>query len=276
MSRLIQQSPRTFRGLAALALAILIAHPAPVQAAAVWSADAALINAANPGAAPPIGAIGVIGNAFVGVAPIAGGLVLPNGNSYTFAGTFAEKTTPNLVGGTATALMDINITITAGKGNIGAISDVMGFYSDIFPNTASPIPGYVGMAGSFSQAGGSAQAQLDYNGSFGGLPASAFLRTAVVNSPGANVGFGTWVSLPIPVSTDELTGLLAFSLNPGESLTLPFDFSDNVSLASYVPEPSSFLLMTLGAIPLAVAVQLRRKRSAAREAGQPVRGDAVI
>jgi hypothetical protein len=249
------------RSFGFLAAAILIAAPSSTRAAAIWSADAAAINAAAPGAAPPFGAIGAIGNNFFGAANINGGLVLGNGNSYTFASNFAETTTPGIGGTTASALMILNIQITAGAANVGAISDTMWFFSDVFPGTLPGTPGFVGMAGSFSQAGGAAQAEMDFNGTLGGLPASAFLQTPLILSPGANVGFATLVQAPIPVSTNQLTGLLGFTLNPGESLTLPFDFSDDVPLTTLVPEPSSMLLMALGVIPLAAVARAKSKRA---------------
>jgi hypothetical protein len=240
------------------ALVALCAAPNPADAAAIWSADAAVINAANPGAAPAFGAINFIGNNFTGIANVGGGLTLGNGNSYTFAGTFAEKTTAN------SALMVLNnFTITAAATNVGLISDTMWFFSDTF-NAIGPRPGFVGMSGAFLNPFGGygyAQAQMDYNGSFGGLPATAFLTTLPVYSGGA--AFAPFIRLTtgfIPVSTTELTGLLAFTLAPGESITLPFDFSDNDASLPGVPEPNSILLMGLGVLPIALVAVYKSKR----------------
>ncbi len=118
---------------------------------------------------------------------------------------------------------------------------------------------------------GYTQGQLDYNGSFGGLPATAFLETAAAyNNPLLAAPFTTpftrITSGLIPVSTNELTGLLAFTLAPGESVAFPFDFSDNIDITGIVPEPSSAVMMTLGAIPLAMIAWKRRPMLAVRKA----------
>jgi hypothetical protein len=253
------------------ALLFVLLQPAPAHAEAIWSYDASVINALNPGAALPFGSVGTISNNFSGTSVVNGFLTLGNGNGYTFAATFNETTTPGLLGSTASAFIGVTMTITANAGNVGNISDTMAFYSDFFPGTGAPIQGYVGMIGSFSgpRGVGAVQAQLNYNGTAGVFPASEYLRTATVINPGANVLFNTYVAAPIVVSTNELTGLLAFTLAPGEKLTLPFDFTDNVPLQpmGFVPEPNSMVLLALGVIPLAMVARRRRNRSKAPVAG---------
>jgi hypothetical protein len=270
MSRSIRPSTRRIGILGAIAIAALCGPPARVHAAAIWSADAAVINALNPGAAPAIGSIGTIFGNGVLSSNFAGGLKLANGNSYSFSGTFIEAV------GTNTALMAINnFTITAAATNVGTISDTMWFFSDYF-HSLTPQQGYVGMGGAFISPGlgigGATQAQMDYNGTFVGQPATAFLRTSIAYSSAALVTpFARVTSAFIPVSTNELTGLLAFTLNPGQSLTFPFDFSDNVNVASLVPEPSSVLLLGLGMIPLGVMAR-RRMGLKKAPAADPSRG----
>jgi PEP-CTERM motif len=257
MSRSIRLSTRRIGILGVLALAVLCGPLATGHAAAVWSADAAAINAANPGAAPPIGMINTINGNGTFTGNFASGLVLGNGNSYTFSGTFTEIVTP-----TTAAEYITNFVVTAGIGNVGTISDTMWFFSDNF-HPLGPQPGWVGMRGAFVGAGlgGVTQAQMDFNGSFGGLPATSFLTTSKAFSSLAPVTpFARVTTGFIASSTTELTGLLGFTLNPGQSLTFPFDFSDNVNLASIVPEPSSFVLLGLGVIPMALMARRSLKR----------------
>ncbi|MHB1559874.1 MAG: PEP-CTERM sorting domain-containing protein [Isosphaeraceae bacterium] len=260
-----------------LAAAILCGPAATSHAGAIWSADgyAAAVSGV-PGAAGPIGSIGVIGNNFTGVSKFSYTLFVTNGaitDAYTAAGTFAESTTPGPGGTTNSALLVADFTITAAANNPTNVSDVMWFFSDIFPSLA-PKRGYVGIGGAFSAPVlgqyGYTQGQLDYNGSIGGLPATAFLETAAAfNNPLVaapfTTGFTRVTSGLIPVATNELTGLLAFTLAPGESVSFPFDFSDNVNVAGIVPEPTSIVMMTLGAVPLAIVAwkkrPLRRSRT---------------
>jgi len=272
MSRSIRLSTRRIGILGVLALAVLCGPSATVHAAAVWSADAFAINTANPGAAPAIGGIGTI----VGNGTFTGNfnsfLTLGNGNGYTFGGTFTEIVTPN-----SAAEYITNFTVTAYATNVGRISDTMWFFSDNF-HALAPQPGWVGMSGAFvgGGLGGQTQAQMDFNGAFGGLPATSFLRTSVAFSSAAFITpFARVTTGPILVSTTELTGLLAFTLNPGQSLTFPFDFSDNVSLQSLVPEPSSFVLLGLGVIPMAVMARRKLKQQKAPTTAHSS-GDATV
>jgi hypothetical protein len=277
MSHSIRPTSRSIPILGALAIAILSARPAPVRAEAIWSADAAVINAANPGAAPGLGSINLIGNNTTFSANFAWGVTLANGNAYTATGTFTEITRP--IGlQTRSALIAVNnFTITANAFNVGNIADTMWFFSDVFPLTGAGLPGYVGMSGAFASAPGQvggAQAQMNFNQVFGNV--GSFLTTLQVSNGGLG-GVSPFLVLNrgiIPNQVNELTGLLAFSLAPGQSLTLPFDFSDNVDLASVLPEPNSIVLLALGVIPLAFVARRKLRRPPARTSVVPGRGEA--
>ncbi len=248
-----RRSSRSLMIVGAIAVSIAWATPSTARAEAIWSLYAYQNNI------KAIGSIGPITNNTTFVAPFTYTLTQTIGllhASYTATGIFSEVTTPGVGGSTASAFIDVtNLTITAAATNSLPITDVMWLFSDVFPNTAAGLPGYVGLSGGFVNPGvGSAQAELDFNNTLGNV--SAFLRTPVV---GASSPFGALVSAPIPVAVNELTGLLAFTLNPGQSLVLPFAFSDNFNIASVVPEPGSIVLLTLGIVPIG-AMAVRRAR----------------
>ncbi len=257
MEAFTRRWPRSLPILGVVAVSMACATPSTARAEAIWSQYAYQNNI------KAIGSIGTITNNTTFIAPFTYTLTQTIGllhASYTATGIFSEVTTPGIGGSTASAFIDVsNLTITAAATNSLPISDVMWLFSDVFPYTAAGLPGYVGLSGSFVNPGvGSAQAQLDFNNTLGNV--SAFLRTPIV---GATSPFGAVVSAPIPVAVNELTGLLAFTLNPGQSLVLPFAFSDNFDIAGALPEPGSIVLLTLGIVPIgAMAVRRTRRRGA--------------
>ena len=182
------------------------------------------------------------------------------GNTYTAAGALQEITTPT------TALLIGNFTIAANAGNIGNVTDTLWLYSDLFQPiiNVGGLLGWVGMNGTFNSAAGDlgvVQAQMNFNDTFGAGP-SSFLTTVPVGNLGIGgiLPFGALNFGLLPnASLNQLTGLLAFSLAPGQSVSFPFDFSDNVDLNAILPEPSTYVMMVMGFLPVG-AIAVRRMR----------------
>lgn len=249
--------------LAALVAATLLCmQPTPARAMAVWS-----LQAANNGV-PALGGIGFVGNNTITNFNFNTGLNLGPAFQYTLVGSLQERigAINPLTGTTSSALLVGSFTVR--DTGIGPVSDILYFYSDTFNSTAAGLPGWVGIGGAFGTPlrgqVGTAQGQMNFNDVTVGPFGSSFLNTLVVSNAG-RPGISPFVALNvgiIPNQVNQLTGAFGFTLQPGQSVTLPFDFSDNFMLTTdlLIPEPSSIVMMALGVIPVGLEIARRAKR----------------
>ena len=137
-----------------------------IEAAAIWSYDASLINAANSGSRAPFGTIGFIGNNYVGVRKCRRRPQPRRWQQLLVHRNFRRKNDGDQRAHGPEQLHDQRTARPITQ----TISDTLWFFSDTF-NPLPPQPGYVGMSGAFLNpvhGYGYAQAQMDFNGSFGG------------------------------------------------------------------------------------------------------------